>query len=146
MKIKKTIVALSMSLLILGGTLTGVYAETSVLSGIVYNTVRHRNIPGGGGISYNTFYGSKKATTGDWGTFKKTEADAALGNFAGLITSSKEIVTELVGIPLNKEELCDEYACYKGSTYFTAVTSAIIEPSNSCCVTLKFSADNLKPE
>ena len=85
MKIKKKIVALSMSLLILGGALTGVYAETSVLSGTVYNVVRHRNIPNFGGISYNTFYGSKKATTGTYATFLVTERDALLGNFAALI-------------------------------------------------------------
>lgn len=146
MKIKKKIVALSMSLLILGGTLTGVYAETSVLSGIVYNTVRHRNIPAGGGASYNTFYGSKKATNGTFATFLLTERDALLGNFGGLITSSKYVVTELVGMPLNVATLADEIGCSKGNTYFTVVTSSAVEPSNSCCVTMKFSADNLKSE
>lgn len=143
MKIKKTIVALSMSLLIVGGALIGVYAETSVLSGNVYNVVTHRNIPGWGGESYNTFYGSKKATTDKFGTFMKTQGDAALGNFAGLITSSKVYASEMVGIPLNKAEPAQEINCSKGSIYFTVVGSAAIEPSNSCDVTMKFSADNL---
>ena len=144
MKIKKKIVALSMSLLILGCALTGVYADTSVLSGTVYNTVRHRNIPGMGGDSYNTFYGSKKATTGLFATFLMTERDALLGNFGGLITSSKVYTSELVGLSLNNPVLAQEHSCSKGTVYFTVVGSSAIEPSNSCCVTMKFSADNLK--
>lgn len=146
MKIKKKIVALSTCLLILGGALTGVYAETSVLSGNVYNTVRHRNIPGQGGVSCNTFYGSKKATTEQLATFLMTERDALLGNFGGLITSSKVSVSIMVGLSLNNPVLAQEYGCSKGTVYFTAVESSSLEPSNSCCVTMKFSADNLKPE
>lgn len=111
--------------------------------GTRYQTVTHKNIPGWGGIHYDTTYGSKKTMTSQIGTFKKTHGDAALGNFAELITSSKVPVSNLDGIPLNRMILTNEHGCKKGTVYFTGVTSHGLEPSNTCDVTLKFSADNL---
>ena len=47
------------------------------------------------------------------------------------------------GIPLNRGVLVSEHGCKKGTVYFTAVSSHTLEPSNTCDVTLKFSADDL---
>lgn len=142
MKTKKKMVALGMSLLVLCGVISTVSASVYV-SGTQYQTVTHKDIPAWAGEHYDTYYGSKKATTGSFATFKKTHGDAALGNFAELINSSKKSMTNLVGIS-STAQLATEYGCSKGTVYYTGVTSHDFEPSNSCDVTMKFSADNLK--
>ena len=118
------------------------FAYTYV-SGTKYQTVTHKDIPAWGNTHYDTNYGSKKTMTSQIGTFKKTKGDAALGNFAELITSSKKSVTMAEGIPLNYAVLVSEHGCNKGTVYFTGVSSHGLEPSNTCDVTLKFSADDL---
>ena len=118
---------MSLCMLLLTGVVSTVSAYVSV-SGTGYQTVTHQDIPGGGQIHYDTYYGSKKATT---------------GNFATIINSSKTAKSELVGIRTTAS-LAQEYGCSKGTVYFSAVTSHSIEPSNSCDVTMKFSADDLK--
>lgn len=143
MKIKNKIMALSMSLLILCGAVMSASA-ISYKSGTVYNTVTHKDIPAWGEVHTDTYYGSQKATTGSFATFLKTHGDAALGNYGGLITSSKNLTSNMVGLPSNKATLAEEHSCKKGTIYFTVVSSAAIEPSNTCDVTMKFSADNLK--
>lgn len=142
MSIQKKITALGLSLLVLGGTMVSTFAYTYV-SGTSYQTVTHKDIPSWGGEHYDLNYGSKKTKTSQIGTFKKTKGDAALGNYAGLITSSKSPISDMCGIPLNRMILVSEYGCKVGTVYFTAVSSHEFEPSNTCDVTLKFSADNL---
>lgn len=143
MKTKKKMVTLGMSLLLLCVAISTVSAYVYV-SGTQYQTVTHKDIPAWAGVHYDTYYGSKKVTTGSFATFKKTHGDAALGNFAELVSSSKSSMSRFVGIPLNSAQLATEYGCSKGTVYYTAVTSHNLEPSNSCDVTMKFSADNLK--
>ncbi|UTY39324.1 hypothetical protein NMU03_00360 [Allocoprobacillus halotolerans] len=142
MSIQKKITALGLSLLVLGGTMVSTFAYTYV-SGTSYQTVTHKDIPSWGGEHYDLNYGSKKTKTSQIGTFKKTKGDAALGNYAELVNSSKSYKSNLVGIPLNYAVLVSEHGCSKGSIYFTCVTSHNFEPSNTCDVTLKFSADDL---
>ena len=143
MKTKKKMVALGMSLMILCGSFVSVSAYVYV-PGTQYQTVTHKDIPNYGGVHYDTYYGSKKATTGDFATFHKTHGDAALGNFAKITNSSKTARSNLVGIPEGKTVLSEEHSCSKGTVYFTAVGSHSLEPSNTCDVNLKFSADNLR--
>lgn len=142
MTIQKKMTAIALSLLVLGGTMVSTFAYTYV-TGTKYQTVTHKDIPAWGYTHFDTNYGSKKTMTSQIGTFKKTKGDALLGNFAELITSSKDSKTLPEGIPLNQMILVSEYGCSKGAVYFTAVSSHDLEPSNSCDVTLKFSADNL---
>lgn len=142
MTIQKKMTAIALSLLVLGGTMVSTFAYTYV-SGTKYQTVTHKDIPAWGYAHYDTNYGSKKTMTSQIGTFKKTHGDAALGNFAELIDSSKRAVSNMDGIPLNRMILTNEHGCDKGTVYFTAVASHGLEPSNTCDVTLKFSADNL---
>lgn len=142
MSIQKKIMALGLSFLVLGGTMTSALAYVYE-QGTRYQTVTHRNIPAWGGEHYDTTYGSKKTMTSQIGTFKKTYGDAALGNFAELITSSKTPMSDMEGVPLNRDVLVAEHGCKKGSVYFTAIGSHTLEPSNTCDVTLKFSADDL---
>ncbi len=142
MTIQKKMTAIALSLLVLGGTMVSTFAYTYV-SGTKYQTVTHKDIPAWGNTHYDTNYGSKKTMTSQIGTFKKTKGDAALGNFAELITSSKKSVTMAEGIPLNYAVLVSEHGCNKGTVYFTGVSSHGLEPSNTCDVTLKFSADDL---
>ena len=142
MTIQKKMTAIALSLLVLGGTMVSTFAYTYV-SGTQYQTVTHKDIPGWGGVHYDTNYGSKKTMTSQIGTFKKTKGEALLGNFAELITSSKVSKTLPVGIPENRDVLVTEYGCNKGTVYFTGVSSHGLEPSNTCDVTLKFSADDL---
>ena len=142
MTIQKKMTAIALSLLVLGGTMVSTFAYTYV-TGTKYQTVTHKDIPAWGYAHYDTNYGSKKTMTSQIGTFKKTKGDALLGNFAELITSSKDSKTLPVGIPENREVLVSEYGCNKGTIYFSAVSSHALEPSNSCYVTLKFSADDL---
>ena len=143
MRMKKKMAVLGMSLLVLCGTISTAAAYVYT-NGSAYQTVTHKDIPNWGDESFDTYYGSKKVTTGSFATFKKTKGDAALGNYAELINSSKSVKSMLIGIPLNSAQLSTEYVCSKGTVYFTGVTSHSLEPSNSCDVTLKFSADNLK--
>lgn len=143
MKTKKKMVVLGMSLLVLCGTISTASAYVYVV-GTQYQTVTHKDIPSWGDEKFDTYYGSKKATNGDFATFKKTKGDAALGNYAELIKNSKTPVSRLIGIPLNSAQLSIEYGCSKGTVYYTGVTSHSLEPSNTCDVTMKFSADNLK--
>ncbi len=142
MSIQKKVMALGLSFLVLGGTMTSALAYVYE-QGTQFQTVTHKNIPGWGGIHYDTTYGSKKTMTSQIGTLRKTKADAALGNFAELITSSKTPKSDLEGMPLNRTILVAEHGCSKGTVYFTGVTSHGLEPSNTCDVTLKFSADDL---
>ena len=142
MTIQKKMTAIALSLLVLGGTMVSTFAYTYV-SGTKYQTVTHKDIPAWGYARFDTNYGSKKTMTSQIGTFKKTKGDALLGNLAELITSSKVSVSNPEGIPLNYAVLVSEHGCNKGSVYFTAVSSHDLEPSNSCDVTLKFSADDL---
>lgn len=143
MKTKKKMIAFGMGLLIALGTVSTASAYVYTV-GTHYQTVTHNNIPNYGYSHFDTYYGSKKATTGKFATFKKLRGDAWLGNFGELINSSKKAMSELVGIPLNSPQLAQEFDCYKGNVYFSAVASHGLEPSNSCGVTMDFSADNLK--
>lgn len=142
MSIQKKVMALGLSFLVLGGTMTSALAYVYE-QGTRYQTVTHRNIPAWGNAHFDTTYGSKKTMTSQIGTFKKTYGDAALGNYASLINSSKSAMSKIEGIPLNRDVLVSEYGCKKGTVYFTAVSSHALEPSNTCDVTLKFSADDL---
>lgn len=142
MKTKKKVITLGMSLLILCGTISTVWAYTYKM-GTEYQTVTHKDIPGWGDAHRDTNYGSKKTMTSQIATFKKTKGDAALGNYAELIDSSKTPKSNMVGIPLNRALIASEHGCSKGKVYFTAVASHTFEPSNTCDVTLKFSADDL---
>lgn len=142
MKIQKKIVALGLSLLILSGTVSSTMAYV-YKQGTEFQTVTHKDIPAWGKAHFDTTYGSKKTMTSQIGTFKKTKGDAALGNYAALITSSKKTVSDIGGLPLNQAILISEFGCNKGTVYFTLVSSHMLEPSNTCDVTLKFSADNL---
>ena len=143
MKTKKKMVALGMSLMILCGSLASVSAYVYV-PGTQYQTVTHKDIPAWGYHSFDTYYGSKKATTGYFATFHKTHGDAALGNFAEIITSGKTARSNMIGIPEGKTVLSEEHSCSKGTVYFTAVGSHSLEPSNTCDVNVKFSADDLR--
>lgn len=142
MSIQKKIMALGLSFLVLGGTVTSALAYVYE-QGTKFQTVTHKNIPAWGDAHFDTTYGSKKTMTSQLGTFKKTYGDALLGNFAEIITSSKTIMSNAEGIPLNRGVLVSEHGCKKGTVYFTAVSSHTLEPSNTCDVTLKFSADDL---
>lgn len=142
MKMQKKIVALGLSLLVLGGTVSSAMAYV-YKQGTEYQTVTHKDIPAWGYAHYDTTYGSKKTMTSQIGTFRKTKGDALLGNFAEIITSSKVAISYAEGIPLNESVLVSEYGCKKGTVYFTAVSSHTLEPSNTCDVTLKFSVDDL---
>lgn len=142
MKIQKKIMALGLSLLVLGGTVSSAMAYV-YKNGTEYQTVTHKDIPAWGYAKYDTTYGSKKATTNPIATFKKTQGDALLGNFAALINSSKKAVSDIGGLQLNQAILLSEYGCSKGTVYFSMVTSHALEPSNTCDVTMKFSADDL---
>lgn len=143
MKTKKKMIALGMGLLIAVGTISTASAYVYIV-GTRYQTVTHNNIPSSGYSHFDTYYGSKKATNGYFATFKKLRGDAWLGNFGELIDSSKKVKSELVGIPLNTPNLAQEVGCSAGNVYFSAVASHGLEPSNSCGVTMEFSADNLK--
>lgn len=143
MKAKKKMIALGMGLLIAVGTITTASAYVYT-EGTYYQRVVHNNIPNYGYETWNTYYGSKKVTTGKFATFKKIKGDAWLGNYAELISSSEKAMSTMVGIPLNTPSLAQEMGCSKGNVYFSAVASSDLEPSNSCSVTLDFSADNLK--
>lgn len=142
MKLKRKLFTMSLCMLMLAGVVSTVSAYVYV-SGTGYQTVTHQDIPGGGFEHFDTYYGSKKATDGYFATFLKVKGDAALGNFGVLINSNKSSKSEMVGLR-TAASLAQEYGCSKGSVYFSAVASHTLEPSNSCDVTMKFSADDLK--
>ena len=141
MKLKRKLFAMGLCMLMLAGVVSTVSAYVYV-SGTGYQTVTHKDIPGGGFAHYDTYYGSKKATSGYFATFLKVKGDAALGNFATIITSNKTAVSEMVGLR-TMPTLAQEFSCSKGTVYFSAAASHTIEPSNSCDVTMKFSTDDL---
>ena len=143
MKLKKKIAILSMSSLLLAGAITSVSAYVYI-SGTKYQTVTHRDIPGRAGVHYDNYYGIKKATNGVFETLNKTYWEAALGNFGGIMTSSKVSKSEIIGLPLKSPTLASEINCSKGIVYFTLVTSSGFEPSNTCDLTMDFSADDIK--
>ena len=142
MKTKRKAVMLGLGIMMLCGSMTSAFA--SYVNGTTYQTVTHKDIPNLGGVHFDTTYGSKKVTTGDFATFYKTRGDALLGNFGALINSSKTIKSEFIGLPLNSPNPALELNCTKGTIYYSAAKSSSFEPSNSCDVTMKFSADNLK--
>lgn len=143
MKKQKKLVALGMSLLIVGGALTTASAYV-YKTGDRYQTVTIKDIPGWGNVKYDEYYGSKKITTGPFATFKKTHGDAALGNFAELVTRSHSPRSMSVGIPKDISKVAEEHLCKKNEVYFSAAISSSVEPSNTCDVTMQFSADDLK--
>ena len=143
MKIQQKIFAGGCAVLMFCTALTSVSAG-SVTSG-VYQTVRHVDIPGWGGTHYETTYGSKKTDSDTYATFYETYKEAALGNFARLITSGKSARSTEKGLVYQTAILARETSSVtKGSTYYSAATSHLYEPSNTCDVIIKFSADNLK--
>lgn len=143
MNIQKKIFAGGCAFLIACTALTSVSAG-SITSG-VYQTVRHVNIPGGGETHYETTYGSKKTDGGAYATFYESYKEAALGNFAHLITQSKAPRSVEEGLVYKTAVLMRETSSVSnGITYYSAVSSNQFEPSNTCDVIIKFSADNLK--
>lgn len=142
MKLHKKIFTSGACLLLLCGTISTVSAYTYV-SGTQYQQATFVDIPGGGKTKENLNYGSKKSTTGFYATFQKVKSEALLGNFAFLITSGKKQVSKPISISSNVK-VSEESGTNKGTVYFAAVSSSSLEPSNTCDVTLKFSADNLK--
>ncbi len=143
MKLQYKIFAGGMAFFILLGGILSVSAATSVVNGSSYQTVRHSNIPSFGGIHYQTTYGTKKTDSGTWATFKATYTEALLGNYAALINSAKEEKTGYTSLK-STAVLEKQYNTKKGNVYFSAVRSSKYEPSSSCDVVIKFSANNLK--
>ncbi len=139
---RKKIFATSMSLLLLAGSFTTAYAYVST-PGSKYQNVTHMNIPGGGGLSYNTYYGSKKEKSVMLATFKATEIQALLGNYAALIDKNKTGKSVEVGLKKGQAKATSEFGCKVGEVYFSVVISSGLEPSNTCDVKMGFSADNL---
>lgn len=139
---RKKIFAASMSLLLLAGSFTTAYAYVSK-SGLQYQNVTHMNIPSYGKTSYNTYYGSKKEKSAMLATFKATEIQALLGNFAMLIDQNKNAKSIEVGLKKGQAKATSEIGCKVGNVYFSAVMSSGFEPSNTCDVKMGFSADNL---
>lgn len=143
MKIQKRIFICACALLMVFTTMISVKAG-SVTNG-VYQTVRHIDIPGGGESHYETTYGSKKTDDDMYATFLLTYEEAWLGNFAHLITQGKVIRSGEVGLIYEEEVLAREQSSItKNTNYYSAVSSNKFEPSNTCDVIIKFSADNLK--
>lgn len=140
MKLNKKIFALGACLLILCGTISTASAYVYVY-GTSWQTATFVDIPSYGGGKYNMNYGSKKATTEPFATFKKVKAEALLGNFAALVDKNKNQKSNEVGV--GSIRLANEFGVSKGTIYFSGVSSNSLEPSNTCDVTLKFSADDL---
>lgn len=142
MKTKRKLVMFGLGMMILCGSMTTTFA--AFVYGTSYQTVTHKDIPSFGGVHFDTNYGSKKATTGGFATFSKVRGDALLGNFGALINSSKTIKSEFIGLKQDKPSLASEISCTKGTIYYSVAKSSGVEPSNTCDVTINFSADNLK--
>ncbi|MCI9093631.1 MAG: hypothetical protein HFF36_07615 [Coprobacillus sp.] len=141
MKFNKKIFVFGTCFLLLCGALSTVSAYT-YLPGTDLQQATFVDIPGGGKEKYNMNYGSKKATTTRYATFQAVKTEALLGNFACLVNSAKSQVSVVTRISTSKK-LSQEHEAQKGNIYFAAVSSSTIEPSNTCDVTLKFSADDL---
>ena len=142
MKMNKKLVILGMSLLAICGTITSASAYT-YKNGSEYQYVTHQDVPNYGRVSYQTNYGSKKVTNGEFATFYMTYKDAWLGNFAKLIDINKNTKSAEVGLEMNRAIATSEYGTSKGTVYFSAAMSSGLEPSNTCDVRFGFSADNL---
>lgn len=142
MKLNKKIFSLSACLLLLCGAISTVSAYVYT-SGTQYQQATFVDIPRAGQVKYNMNYGSKKATSEELATFKKVKSEALLGNYAALVNSSKKCVSNEVAVA-SSGRLAVEYGVSKGTIYFASVSSSSLEPSSTCDVTLKFSADNLK--
>ena len=140
-KFNKKIFVFGTCFLLLCGALSTVSAYT-YLPGTDLQQATFVDIPGGGKVKYNMNYGSKKATTTRYATFQGIKTEALLGNFTCLVNSAKSQVSAEVRVT-SKRSLSLEHAAQKGNIYFAAVCSSTIEPSNTCDVTLKFSADDL---
>lgn len=143
MKTRKKIMAFGLCTLMLLGGIVSTYAA-SVVNGSSYQTVEYINIPGGGRWKFNTSDGSKKMNSTTLATFKKTYGQAALGNYGTLVTNTTGSVSEEQGLAANKPTWLSEHGAKKGGTYYSGIASHDYEPSNSCDVTLKFSADTLE--
>lgn len=141
MNIQKKIFAGGCALLIAFASLTT--ASAAVATG-VYQTVKHVDIPGGGETNYDTTYGSQKTDSDNYATFLETYKQAALGNFAHLITSSKLARSVEKGLIYETPVLARESNVTQKNIYYSAVSSNAFEPSNTCDVIIKFSADNFK--
>ncbi len=128
--------------MLLAGTLTTAYA-VSVVNGTNYQTVTIKDIPAWGHIKYNLTLGSRKTNKQQFGSFKKIRTEAALGNFAAIVDSSKKQLSNSVGLN-STPTWATEYNIPTGSVYFSAVASSGFEPSNTCDVTYYYSADPLK--
>lgn len=142
MNIQKKIFAGGCAFLMACSAIVSVSAG-SITSG-VYQVVRHVDIPGGGEINYETTYGSKKTDSDNYATFLMTYKEALLGNFAFLMTQGKTPKSTEQGLIEDTEVLARESGVSKGTAYYSAVSSNKFEPSNTCDVIIKFSADNLK--
>lgn len=142
MKLNKKIFALGACLLILCGTISTASAYVYVY-GTSWQTATFVDIPHSGGVKYNMNYGSKKVNSDAHATFKKVKSEALLGNYAALVDKNKNQVSGEVSVS-STAKVAQEYGVKVGNIYFAAVASSSLEPSNTCDVTLKFSADNLK--
>ncbi len=140
MKFNKKIFVFGTCFLLLCGALSTVSAYT-YLPGTDLQQATFVDIPGGGKVKYNMNYGSKKATT-RYATFQGIKTEALLGNFTCLVNSAKSQVSAEIRVTSSKS-LAKEINAQKGNIYFASVCSSSIEPSNTCDVTLKFSADDL---
>lgn len=143
MKARNVAIMFGLSMLMLFGGIVSTYAS-SYVSGSTYQVVRYEDIPNAGRWKFNTSLGSKKVTTSTLATFKKTWAQAMLGNFGTLTTSSKGSVSEEAGLPLNQPTWLSEHGASKGGIYYSAVSSHSYEPANTCDIDIKFSSDTLE--
>lgn len=142
MKLNKKFYAFGVSFMLLAGTLTTVYAA-SVVDGKNYQTVTIKDIPAWGGSKCNLSLGSKKTNKIQYATFKKISVDAALGNFAGIVDSSKKKMSHTVKLH-STPSWAMELGAVTDAVYYSEITSSSLEPSNSCDVTYSFSADQLQ--
>lgn len=141
MKLNKRVYAFGVSFMLLGGLLTTVYAA-SFVDGKNYQTVTIKDIPAWGYVKYNLTLGSRKSDTGKQATFKKVRTEAALGNFAALVDSSKKEMSNTVRL-YSTATWVSEYDTKVNTVYYSGVSSSSFEPSNSCDVTYNYSANRL---
>lgn len=141
MKLNKKLFVCGTCLLMLCGMISTTYAA-NVVNGTSWQKVTVVDIPRGGGVKYNMSYGSKKATSETYASFKKIKLDALLGNYGVLVDSSKKRVSNIVGLH-NTSTWSNEYGISKGTTYYSGALSHGLEPSNTCDATYYFSADAL---
>lgn len=143
MKMRKRIMAFGLSALILFGGMISVYA-LDIVNGDKYHPVGYVDIPAYGRFEFNTNEASRKMTKSTLATFKNVWSQAALGNYAVLVNSSTTAMSERVGLPFNKPNWASSKFVYVGSLYFSGVSSHNLEPSNTCDLSLNFSADTLE--